>query len=65
MEANGNNENAIVQIVDGGGRKLKEVKVFLDGKTSFSVDISSLPSGIYNLILHKNEKTEVQTFIKE
>ena len=65
VEANGNNENAIVQIVDGGGRKLKEVKVFLDGKTSFSVDISSLPGGVYNLILHKNDKAELQRFIKE
>ena len=65
VEANGNNENAIVQIVDGGGRKLKEVKVFLNGKTSFSVDISNLPNGIYNLILHKKEKTEVQRFIKK
>jgi uncharacterized delta-60 repeat protein len=65
VEANGSNENAIVQIVDGGGRKLKEVKVFLNGKTSFSVDISSLANGIYNLILHKKEKTELQKFIKK
>ena len=56
VEANGNNENAIVQIVDAGGRKLKEMKVFLNGKTSFSVDISNLPDGIYNLILHKKKK---------
>jgi uncharacterized delta-60 repeat protein len=65
VEANGNSENAIVQIIDGGGRKLKEMKVFLNGGTSFSVDISSLPNGIYHLILHKTEKTEVQTFIRE
>ena len=64
VEANGNNENAIVQIVDGSGRKLKEMKVFLNGETSFSVDISNLPKGIYNLILHKNEKTEVQDLLR-
>jgi len=65
VEANGNNENAIVQIVDGNGKKLKEMKVFLSGKTSFSVDVSNLPGGFYNLILHKKEKTEVRTFIRK
>ncbi|MEP6948667.1 MAG: T9SS type A sorting domain-containing protein [Ginsengibacter sp.] len=64
VEANGNNESAIVQIIDDGGRKLKEMKVFLNGQTSFSVDISNLPNGIYNLALHKREKTEVRAFIK-
>jgi uncharacterized delta-60 repeat protein len=64
VEANGNNENATIQIVDAGGRKLKEMKVFLNGETSFSVYISNLPKGIYNLIVHKKEKTEVQRFIK-
>jgi uncharacterized delta-60 repeat protein len=65
VEANGNNENAIVQIVDAGGRKLKEIKVFLNGATSFSVDVSNLPNGIYNLVIHKKEKTEVQTFMRK
>ena len=40
VEASGNNENATVQIVDEGGRKLKEMKVFYNGKTSFSIDIT-------------------------
>ena len=35
VEANGNNENATVQIVDAGGRKLKEMKVFLNELPSF------------------------------
>ena len=65
VEAYGNNENTVVQIVDGGGRKIKETKVFMNGETSFSVDISNLPRGIYNLILYKKEKREVQTFIKQ
>jgi len=63
-EATGNNESAIVQIVDEGGRKLKEMKISLNGVTSFSIDISTLPGGIYNLILNRNEKTEVRRFIK-
>jgi uncharacterized delta-60 repeat protein len=64
VETDGNNENATVQIVDAGGRKLKEMKVFLNGETSFSVDVSNLPKGVYNLIVHKREKTEVERFIK-
>jgi uncharacterized delta-60 repeat protein len=64
VEASGNSENAIVQIVDAGGRNLKEMKVFLNGKTSFSIDVSNLAGGVYNLVLHKNKSTEVQTFFK-
>ena len=41
VQVNGYNENAIVQIFDADGRKLKEMKVFLNGVTSFPVDISS------------------------
>lgn len=65
VEANGTNENSIFQIVDGSGRKLQELKVFLTGATSFSIDISNLANGVYNLVLLKKEKTEVQTFIKK
>ncbi|MEP6950756.1 MAG: T9SS type A sorting domain-containing protein [Ginsengibacter sp.] len=65
VEANGNNENAVLQIVDAGGRKLKEMKVFLNGQTSFSIDVTCLPDGIYNLILRKKEKTEVQIFMRK
>ncbi|MEO6327838.1 MAG: T9SS type A sorting domain-containing protein [Ginsengibacter sp.] len=59
-----NNEVAVIRIVDQSGRKLKEMHVALKGKTSFSIDITNLISGVYNLILCKKEKTEVQTFIK-
>ncbi len=64
VEANGKGENAIVQIVDGQGRKLKEIKIILNGETSFSIDVSNLPGGMYYLILHKNEETEIRKFIK-
>ncbi len=63
-EANGNDQDAIVQIVDEGGRKLKEMKVYINGQTSFSVDVSSLPAGQYFIILHTKEKREAQPFIK-
>jgi hypothetical protein len=65
VEAGGNNENAIVQIIDAAGRKLKEMKVFLRAETSFSVDIRNLPRGMYHLVLHKAGKTEAKTFIKQ
>ncbi|MEP6594442.1 MAG: T9SS type A sorting domain-containing protein [Ginsengibacter sp.] len=65
VQAIGGNENAIIQIIDIGGRKLKEIKVGLNGNTSLSVDISNLPTGIYNLVLNKQEKTWTRQFIKE
>jgi uncharacterized delta-60 repeat protein len=64
VEASGNDENARIQIVDGAGRIIKELKVFLNGQTSFSIDISNVPKGMYHLILYKKEKREVQTFIR-
>ena len=65
VEATGVNEKALVQIVDAGGRKMKEMKVSLTGQTSFSIDVSSLPGGFYSLLIRKNGKTEVRTFIKK
>ncbi|MEO8765511.1 MAG: T9SS type A sorting domain-containing protein [Ginsengibacter sp.] len=62
--ADGNKENATVQIVDAVGRVIRDGKIFLNGKTSFSVDVNNLPGGFYNLILHKKDKTETQKFIK-
>ena len=65
VEANGNNENATFEIIDAVGRKLKKIQILLNGKTSFSIDVSNLPKGIYNLILFKGQNTEIQKFIKE
>ncbi len=64
VEANGN-ELGNFEIVDNAGRKLRQMKISLNGKTSFSIDISNLSSGIYNLILYKKETTEIQKFLKE
>ena len=64
VQASGNDENARIQIVDGAGRIIKELKVFLNGQTSFTIDISNIAKGMYHLILYKKEKREVQTFIR-
>ena len=59
------NENAVIQIVDLTGKKVKEQKIFLNGNTSLSIDISNLPKSIYNLILKRETKTEQQKFVKQ
>ncbi|MEO6218975.1 MAG: T9SS type A sorting domain-containing protein [Ginsengibacter sp.] len=64
VSANGNNERAIAEIIDGNGRKLKAVNVILNGATSFSLDVSSLPKALYHLVLRKDSGVEVRTFIK-
>ena len=47
------------------GRKLKGQKIALNGITSVSVDINDLPTGVYNLVLKTNSKTEHQNFVKQ
>ena len=65
VQASGENEKATFQIVDAIGRKLKEVKVTLNGNTSFSIYINNLPKGIYNLYVRTKTTTETRRFIKE
>jgi uncharacterized delta-60 repeat protein len=64
VQAEGN-EKATVRIVDASGRKIKEIKLLLNGTTSFSIDVNNLAQGLYNLILYKTNKTEALKFIKE
>jgi hypothetical protein len=64
VQASGENENAVIQIVDLTGKKVKEQKIFLNGNTSLSIDISNLPKSIYNLISKRETKTEQQKFVK-
>jgi uncharacterized delta-60 repeat protein len=64
VQADGN-EKATVRIVDASGRKIKEIKLLLNGTTSFSIDVNNLAQGLYNLILYKENKTEALKFIKE
>lgn len=65
VQVTGSNENAVLQIVDLTGRKLKEQRINVDGTTSVSVDINDLPKGMYNLLLKTNSKTEHQKFVKQ
>ena len=65
IQASGENEKATVQIIDVTGRKVKEEKFTLNGTTSFSIDISGLPQGIYNLLLHRQLTTDQQKFVKQ
>ncbi len=62
---NGESGKSIFQITDASGRKLNEAIISLTNSTSFSIDINSLPKGIYNLQLYTNNKTETKRFIKE
>lgn len=65
VQANGENENATIRIIDAAGRKVKELKALLNGNTSLSIDINAIAPGIYNLVLYKNGETEIQRFIKK
>ncbi len=65
VQVTGSNDNALLQITDMAGRKLKEQKIALNGTTSVSVDINYLPKGMYTLILKTNSKTEHQKFVKQ
>lgn len=65
IQTSGENENAVIQIVDLLGRKIQEQKIVLAGNTSLSLDISNLPKSIYTIILKTETKTERQKFVKE
>ena len=65
VQASGENEKALFRIFDLTGRKLKEGQVILNGNTLFSISISGLSKGIYNLELYTKAKTETIRFIKE
>ena len=65
VQVNGVNENAILQVIDMNGRKVKEEKISLNGTTSFSVDITKLPTGTYNVWLKGKLINEQKKFVKE
>ena len=65
VQASGENEKARYQIIDAAGRKLKEGTVALNGNTSFSIYINTLPKGTYHLQLNTKGKIETRKFIKE
>ena len=57
------NEKANLQIFDNNGTKLREIITALNGSTS--IDIHSLPNGIYNLQISTKTKTSIIKFIKQ
>jgi hypothetical protein len=65
VQVTGSNENALLQIIDATGRKVKEQKISIDGATSVSVDITDLSKGMYHLLFKTNLKTEHQKFVKQ
>ena len=65
VKINGGSGNGEFQITDISGRKLIKVIVSLNCNTAFSININSLPKGIYNLLLITKNKTETRRFIKE
>ncbi len=65
VQANGDNEPVVLQIIDVTGRCLREEKMVLKGATSLSVDVKNLSKGVYHFILRKQSKTEQEIFIKQ
>jgi len=58
-------EQTTIQIADVNGRILQQQKISLNGTTSFSVNIQSLPAGSYYLILKGRTTNQVQQFLKK
>jgi len=66
VQATGNSSETILRITDAAGKIVKEQKVILNGSTSLSIDINSLPKGMYYLSLREASKTQQQQkFIKQ
>jgi hypothetical protein len=58
-------EQVTLQITGVNGRILQQQKIALNGNTSFSVNIQSLPAGNYYLVLKGRETKQVQQFLKQ
>ena len=63
IETSAANENAIIQIIDLAGKKVKEQKLVLTGNTQ--VDISNLPKSIYKILIKTGTQTEALKFVKK
>ena len=60
---NGVNEKATLEIIDNTGIKVKEIKTTLNASTS--IDIYTLPLGIYSLKISTKTSSRIIKFIKE
>jgi hypothetical protein len=65
VQATGSDKNTLLRITDGAGKVVREQKVILNGTTSFTIDISTLPKGIYYLTLKDALKIQQQKIIKQ
>lgn len=65
IEASANNEDCNYSIVDAQGRSIRNGTVNLNGRSSFFVDVQSLPAGSYYFILYRKNKIEHVSFLKQ
>jgi uncharacterized delta-60 repeat protein len=65
IKATGKNETATWQVFNSAGIQLKEAKVFLNGTATFTVDVNSLPAGLYIFKLVTVSNIFSSVFIKE
>ncbi len=65
VQVNNLTGKAILQIIDMGGRKIKEEKITLIVGSSISIDIENLQKGTYYLLLKSGSINEQLKFIKE
>ncbi|MEO9005237.1 MAG: T9SS type A sorting domain-containing protein [Ginsengibacter sp.] len=63
LHSSGIDANALFQILDLSGKKVKEQKLVLTGTTF--VDISDLPKSVYKIIIKTKTNTEQLTFVKK
>lgn len=62
LTSNGNYQQAILQIIDNNGLKIKEIKATLNGTTT--INIEALPIGIYNLKILTKTGIRILKFVK-
>lgn len=65
VSATTDNEKVTFQIIDVGGRILKEGSYYLSGNITFGVDIVTLPKGIYYFQLITKSTSETRRFVKD
>lgn len=65
VQVESENEKTTFQIIDAGGRKMKEGSIYLIRNSSLAVDVFSLPKGIYYFRLVTESKIETRRFLKE
>ena len=65
IQSKGITEKAIFEITSMAGQKLITRQITLSGNDNISIDINSLPKGIYNLSIRSLKQSVVRQFVKE